>query len=88
MNAARAIAYQVQGAVQRFITSFQMAVNPQIVKLYAQKDFVAMYKLMIQSSRLSFYLMFIMTLPIYVYINEILTIWLKDVPTYTGIFAV
>ena len=46
-----------------------------------------MYKLMIQSSRLSFYLMFIMTLPIYVYINEILTIWLKDVPTYTGIFC-
>lgn len=87
VNAARAIAYQVQGAVQRFITSFQMAVNPQIVKLYAQKDFVAMYKLMIQSSRLSFYLMFIMTLPIYVYINEILTIWLKDVPTYTGIFC-
>ena len=39
VNAARAVATQVQGAIQMFITNFQMALNPQIVKTYAQGEF-------------------------------------------------
>ena len=38
MNAARGIAVQVQAAVNSFVTNFQMAVNPQIIKSYAANE--------------------------------------------------
>ena len=56
VNAARAIAYQIQGAVNTFVSNFMMAVNPQIIKLYAQNDMDIMYKLVFRASRYSFYL--------------------------------
>lgn len=34
VNAARAIAFQVQNAIQQFLANFQMAINPQITKTY------------------------------------------------------
>lgn len=37
VNAARGIAVQVQNAVQQFVGNFQMALNPQITKTYAQE---------------------------------------------------
>lgn len=38
VNAARGIAYQVQGALFGFVTNFQMAIKPQIIKSYAIED--------------------------------------------------
>ena len=39
VNAARAIAYQVQGAFSQFTGNFMTAVNPEIVKSYARRDY-------------------------------------------------
>lgn len=87
VNAARGIATQVQGAVNSFVYNFQMAVNPQIVKSYAaqQKDY--MTSLVIRSSKFSFYLLFLMSLPIILEVNQILLLWLKIVPDYAPIFT-
>ena len=38
-NAARAIAVQVQAAVNNFVTNFMTAVRPQIVKSYSAGEF-------------------------------------------------
>ena len=87
VNAARAIAYQVENAALAFTTNFQMAINPQIVKLYARTDLPEMHKLMIRSSRFSFYLMQIVTIPLLIYTDEILRLWLGSVPNHTVVFC-
>lgn len=53
VNAARGIAFQVQNAVQGFSNNFQMALNPQIIKSYAQNDLKRMHQLilLVQSMR-------------------------------------
>ncbi len=87
VNAARGIAYQVQGAVNSFVTNFQMAVNPQIVKSYASGDKSYMMKLIFQSSKYSFFLLFLLSLPILIETETILKIWLIIVPEFTVIFC-
>ena len=83
INAARGIAIQVQGTIQGFIINFQMAVNPQITKTYATNDLNRMHNLIIASSKFSFFLLFLLTLPIILETNQILVLWLKLVPEHT-----
>lgn len=88
VNAARGIAVQVQAAVNSFVTNFQMAVNPQIIKSYAANERQYMTSLIIQSSKYSFYLLFLLSLPIILEVDQILKLWLKTVPDYASIFTV
>lgn len=87
VNAARGIAYQVLGAVVRFTQSFQMAINPQIVKQYAAGNKEAMLKLVFRGTCFSFYLMLFLTLPILLRTEYILGLWLGEVPPYLMIFT-
>ena len=86
VNAARGIAVQVQNTIQQFVANFQMALNPQITKTYAKGEFGDMHKLMFRSARFSFFLLFLLSLPVLFETNFILTIWLKTVPEYTVTF--
>lgn len=86
VNAARGIAFQVRGAVQQFVSNFQMAINPQIIKSYASDNLKYMHQLIFQGAKYSFFLLFIMSLPIFLETEIILRLWLKTVPTYTVIF--
>lgn len=87
LNAARGIAVQVSGALTSFVSNFQLAANPQIVKSYAQRDMVGMRKLIYDSSRFSFLLLSMLSIPFYLECEAILTIWLKTVPDYAVIFT-
>lgn len=87
VNAARGIAVQVQGAVIGFVSNFQTAVNPQIVKSYAQREYSRLHSLIFSCSKFSFYLLFCMVLPISIEAKTILCLWLKDVPDYAVIFT-
>lgn len=86
VNAARGVAVQVQGAVKGFVTNFQTAVNPQLTKSYAQDDFLRMHQLLFSSSKLSFYLLYCMVLPIMLEAETILSLWLVEVPQYAASF--
>lgn len=86
VNAARGVAVQVQNAVLQFSQNFQTALNPQITKNYAKGDREAMYKLIIRSSRFSFFLLFFLSLPIFLMTQEVLELWLKRVPDYSAVF--
>lgn len=88
VNAARAIAYQVQGAVNQLVGNFQLAMNPQIVKSYAAGDLEYMHNLIIRGSKLSFFLVFILALPVSMEAEFLLSIWLKEVPTYATQFTI
>lgn len=86
VNAARTIALQVEQTIRTFVVNFQTAVNPQIIKSYAQNDYSYMHSLIYASSKFSFYLLFFSSLPIMLETNIILEIWLKNVPEYTVSF--
>lgn len=86
INAARAIAVQVQNAVQQFSSNFQMALNPQITKTYAAGKFSEMHHLIFRSSRFTFLLLFILCLPILIETPFILKLWLRNAPETTTTF--
>jgi len=83
VNAARGVAVQVQSVVNNFCNNFQMALNPQLTKSYAQKDFNHMHQLLKVSSRFSFYLLFIISLPLMFEAPLVLRWWLVIVPDHT-----
>jgi O-antigen/teichoic acid export membrane protein len=87
VNAARSIAFQVKVAINQLVVNFQMALNPQIIKSYAVKDFNYMHQLIFQGAKYSFFLLFILSLPIILEAETILKLWLKTVPEYTIIFT-
>lgn len=87
INAARTMAYKVYSTVQLFSEYFFTAVKPQILKSYSIGDKQGMLKLVMQSSKFSFFLLFIVSLPILLETDFILNIWLKKVPDYTYLFT-
>ena len=86
VNAARGISVQVTSALQQFSTNLQTSVTPQITKSYAMNDYERMLFLIINSSRFSIYLLFIIVLPVYMRLEDILSLWLVEVPEYTSSF--
>lgn len=87
VNAARGIAIQVESAVLQFVNNFTTALNPQITKSYANGDLDNMYKLVCRGAKFSFFSMLILSLPIILEANQILSIWLTKVPEHTVIFV-
>lgn len=87
LNAAYGISMQVQTTVSGFVVNFQMAVNPQIIKHYATGNTEQCLKLIFQSAKFSYFLLFIIATPIIFNIDFILELWLKNPPKYTSIFV-
>ncbi|WP_301246459.1 MATE family efflux transporter [Phocaeicola sartorii] len=80
--ASRAVSLQVKMATVQFVNNFRTAVNPQIIKKYAAHDEAGSRKLLLSSTKYSFYLMLILGVPICLMADSILHIWLKEVPPY------
>ena len=80
--ASRAVANTVNQTANQFIGNFRTAVNPQIVKQYAAKNYDGSKKLLLSSTRYSFYLFFIIALPVCMSAEFILRLWLGQVPEY------
>ncbi len=87
VNAARGIAVQIQAAAQNFIIGFQTAMYPQIVKSYAHHNLCRMYVLLHTVCKGSFFLFYIISLPILLKTKIILELWLNKVPDYTVPFT-
>lgn len=83
VNAARGVAVQVQGVVQNFCNNFQMALNPQLTKSYAQNDLQHMHQLLKVSSKFSFFMLFFISLPLMFEAPLVLKWWLGIVPEHT-----
>lgn len=86
VNAARGIAVQVQIVSQQFCNNFQMALNPQLTKSYARGDLDYMHKLLIKSSKFSFYILLFIIIPLMLEADLVLHWWLGIVPEKTTIF--
>lgn len=87
VNAANGIANTVCGVVSQFVGNFTQAYNPQITKRYATQEFESLMQLLIYGSKYSFYLMFILALPVFFNAEYILQVWLGKFPEYTVTFT-
>lgn len=87
VNAARGISMQVNNAIMGFVNNFMIALNPQITKSYASGNYKYMMELIYQGSRLSFYMLLVLSMPIIINTEFLLHIWLKIVPNYTVCFV-
>lgn len=88
VNAARGIGMHVASLVNTFATNFTMAINPQITKQYAAGNLETSRQLVYTSSRYSFYLLSLVSIPLIINIGYILKLWLGIVPEYTSQFVV
>lgn len=87
VNAARGIAVQVETAVMQFVNNFTTAINPQITKSYANGDLASMHKLVCSGAKFSFFSMLLISLPIIIEAEQILKLWLVDVPDHAVAFV-
>lgn len=87
VNASIGITNQVNAALSQFSNNFQTAFRPQIVKSYSTGDVAGMQKLTYQASRFSFYLLYLVSVPIIFNIDAILDLWLDVVPEYSATFC-
>lgn len=87
VNAARGIAYQVNGVVHLFFTNFYTAVRPQITKYYAQGDKENMFKLVFNSSKMAFFLILFVSLPLVIEAPFIIQLWLGQMLDYVVPFV-
>lgn len=81
--AAKGVALQVQGTITLFVANFQTAINPQIIKSYAGSNLKRVQMLFNLNNRFSFFLLFLLSVPIFINAPYILRLWLVKVPTYT-----
>ena len=80
INAAVGIALQVQGILYGFIGNITSAFTPQVVKSYAQKDFVRVNELIFMGARISAILTMLISVPVMVKMDFLMGLWLTDVP--------
>lgn len=88
INAARGVAAQVSSAVMNFISNFQVALNPQITKNYANGNIDEMEKLTYLGIKFSYIILFFLAFPLSLNINYVLHLWLVEVPNYTALFII
>lgn len=82
VNGARAIAFQVNATIVRFIENFQVALNPQIVKYYAERDIDNMERLVIRGAYISSYLYLFLAIPLFIECEYVISLWLGNCPEY------
>ncbi len=86
LNASFGIANQVNHVVKMFAQNLNSAAIPQITKSYSGGNTDRTMQLVVFSSKYSFLLLLLPSLPILLETDFILKLWLKEVPEYTSIF--
>ena len=87
INAAYAIAHRVNAQLSYFSVSVSKAIAPQIVINYGSGNRGEFIALVFQSSKFTFYMLYMISLPILLECDLILNIWLKSVPEYAVLFC-
>lgn len=87
VNAARAVAFQIESAINQLSGNFFTAVKPQMYKSYSNGEMSALHTLVLRSSLICFFLVSILSIPFYFNVEFILGLWLKEVPKYTIVFT-
>ena len=85
--AAKAVAANITGAVNTFAANFNVGLYPPIIKSYAADDKKEMFLLMFRGSKITFFLMWVFALPLFLEMESVLQIWLKNPPPAAVLFT-
>lgn len=69
-----------------FINNLRTATNPQIVKRFSSNDLEGSKRLLLNSTKYSYYMMLMLAIPIFMVAQQLLYLWLGQVPEYSVIF--
>jgi O-antigen/teichoic acid export membrane protein len=86
VNAAQTLTLQVKSAIESFASNIRVASNPQIVKKCAEGKLEEASDLLRLSIKLSTVIILLISIPIYLEAEFILTLWLDKVPDHTSVF--
>ena len=84
---ARSVSTQVTNALNVFSSNFNTSLYAPIVKEYAGGKKEAVYALIFSGCKITFFLMWIFALPLYLRMEYVLTLWLKNLPEYVVLFT-
>lgn len=88
INAARGISYQVKTAISSFMANIPTAARPQLVESYARGEYERSKHLLFSVSKVCFFFIYIVALPVAYEMDYLLHLWLGEtVPEYTIIFS-
>ena len=87
INAATGVSQQILNAILGFSRNFTTAIQPQIVKFYAQENYLQVQLLATRCAKFSFFLLFVISFPALLKVNFVMNIWLKEVPDYAFVFC-
>lgn len=76
----RSLALKINNVVNQFVNNFRTAVNPQIVKMYAAREYDKSKRLALASTKYTYFLVLFIVVPFYLLVNPVLKLWLGDVP--------
>ena len=77
-NAAYGVAHQINGALGHFSSTFQKAINPQLMKSEGMNNRERLLRISYISSKFSVLALCFFAIPLIVEMNDVLSIWLKD----------
>lgn len=86
VNAARALSGTVNHSVGIFVNNFTTAINPQITQSYASGDHDYLKLLLFRGTKFSFFIMWIVVLPLVLEAPFVVKLWLGTYPEYTIVF--
>lgn len=87
VNGAKGIASNLDRVISQFGTNIDLSVRPQITKLCAQDKKQEMMLLAMRSTKYIYFVELLVSIPFLFRTNDILSIWLKEVPAYTVLFV-
>lgn len=88
VNAARGIAYQVNGAMMGFVANINTASRPQLTQSYASGDTNRAIRLMYNMSKIGVIVLCLFAIPIIYEVDYVLKIWLDtEIPQHTNTFV-
>ncbi|OJF76405.1 MAG: polysaccharide biosynthesis protein [Treponema sp. CETP13] len=85
--AARAVAVNVSNYVNVFANNFNTGLYPPIIKEYASGNKKNMFALIFNGSKIAFFLMWVFALPLFLKMDLILQLWLKNPPLQAVLFT-
>lgn len=88
LNAAQGIANQINNAVKSLANNVGVAFAPQITISYAKKEYDAMSRLFILGSKINFFLFALISIPLGIEMDFVLSVWLKEVPPFASAIAI
>ncbi len=85
--AARVIAVSIASKANLLSQNFNVGLYPPIIKSYAAGERQEMYNLIFNGSKITFFLMWLLALPLFMEMEALMVLWLGEAPPYAVLFA-